>query len=121
MIHAEKLQKLEEAASDHIDLIESLNRKVDKQLTLIEDNKALIIDKLAVFQAGVINELKEATSHFSFKAYEESFRKIELDMDTFYKELLRVREEGDTRAKEISEWKTRLGTDLLNFYKKYDN
>jgi hypothetical protein len=117
---AEK-QKLEEAAADHIDLIESLNRKVDKQLTIIEDNKALIIDKLAVFQAGVINELKEATSHFSFKAYEESFRKIEMDMDTFYKELLRVREEGDTRSKEMSDWKQRLGQDLLNFYKKYDS
>jgi hypothetical protein len=94
---------------------------VDKQVSIIEDNKALIIDKLAVFQAGVINELKEATSHFSFKAYEESFRKIELDMDTFYKELLRVREEGDSRSKEMSEWKQRLGQDLLNFYKKYDN
>ena len=94
---------------------------MDKQVSIIEDNKALIIDKLAVFQAGVINELKEATSHFSFKAYEESFRKIELDMDTFYKELLRVREEGDSRSKEMSEWKQRLGQDLLNFYKKYDN
>ena len=41
-------------------------------------------------------------------------------MDTFYKELLRVREEGDTRSKEMSEWKQRLGQDLLNFYKKYD-
>ena len=118
LVLTEKSQKLDEAAADHIDLIESLNRKVDKQLTQIEDNKSLIIDKLAVFQAGVINELKEATSHFSFKAYEESFRKIELDMDTFYKELIRVREESDTRAREISEWKTRLGGDLLQFYKK---
>jgi uncharacterized coiled-coil protein SlyX len=49
LVHAEKIQKLEEAAADHIDLIESLNRKVDKQVTIIEDNKALIIDKLAVF------------------------------------------------------------------------
>ena len=41
-------------------------------------------------------------------------------MDTFYKELLRVREEGDTRSKEIADWKQRLGQDILNFYKKYD-
>lgn len=61
----------------------------------------------------MINELKEATSHFSFKAYEESFRKIELDMDTFYKELIRVKEESDGRAKDIGEWKQRLGNDLL--------
>lgn len=88
--------------------------------TTIEDNKALIIDKLAVFQAGVINELKEATSHFSFKAYEESFRKIELDMDTFYKELLKMREDTETKNKDLADWKQKLGTDLLNFYKKYD-
>lgn len=49
LVHAEKTQRLEEAAADHIDLIESLNRKVDKQVATIEDNKALIIDKLAVF------------------------------------------------------------------------
>ena len=101
-------------------MIESLNRKVDKQVSSIEDNKALLIDKLAVFQTGVINELKEATSHFSFKAYEESFRKIEMDMDTFYKELLKLREDADSRGKDLAEWKTRLGGDLLNFYKKYD-
>lgn len=105
LVSAEKVQRLEEAAADHIDLIESLNRKVDKMNTSIDDNKALIIDKLAVFQAGVINELKEATSHFSFKAYEESFRKIELDMDTFYKELLKLREETDSKNKELGDWK----------------
>ena len=121
LVHAEKTQRLEEAAADHIDLIESLNRKVDKQVVTIEDNKALIIDKLAVFQSGVINELKEATSHFSFKAYEESFRKIEMDMDTFYKELLKLREDNDSKGSELSEWKQKLGIDLLNFYKKYDN
>jgi len=112
---------LEEAVADHIDLLESLNRKVDKQVVTIDDNKALIIDKLAVFQAGVINELKEATSHFSFKAYEESFRKIEMDMDTFYKELLKIREDQEGKGKELAEWKTKLGQDLLNFYKKYDS
>lgn len=68
----------------------------------------------------MIGELKEATAHFSFKAYEESFRKIELDMDTFYKELLKVREEADTRGRELADWKQRLGSDLLAFYKKYD-
>jgi hypothetical protein len=37
----------------------------------------MIIEKLGIFEMGVINELKEATNHFSFKAYEESFKKIE--------------------------------------------
>ena len=107
--------------NDHIDLIESLNRKLDKQTQVIEDNKAMIIEKLGIFEAGVINELKEATSHFSFKAYEESFRKIELDMDTFYKELLKMREDFEIKNKDLADWKQKLGADLLNFYKKYDS
>ena len=43
-----------------------------------------------------------------------------MDMDTFYKELLKLREDADSRGKDLAEWKTRLGGDLLNFYKKYD-
>jgi hypothetical protein len=88
---------VEESLNDHIDLIESLSKKLDKQGHIIEDNKSMIIEKLGVFEAGVIKELKEATSHFSFKAYEDSFRKIELDMDTFYKELLKMREDFDSK------------------------
>ena len=106
--------------NDNIDLIESLNRKLDKQSLTIEDNKANIIEKLGIFEAGVINELKEATSHFSFKAYEESFRKIETDMDTFYKELLKMREDFELKNKDLTDWKQKLGQDLLSFYKKYD-
>ncbi len=111
---------MEDSLNDHIDLIESLNKKLEKQGQTIEDNKAMIIEKLGVFEAGVINELKEATSHFSFKAYEESFRKIETDMDTFYKELMKMREDFDGKNKELGDWKHKLGQDLLNFYKKYD-
>jgi len=28
-----------------------------------------------------------------------------MDMDTFYKELLRVREESETKSKELADWK----------------
>jgi len=119
-LQGEKVQKMEDSLNDHIDLIESLNRKLDSQAQTIEDNKGSIIEKLGVFEAGVINELKEATSHFSFKAYEESFRKIETDMDTFYKELLKIREDFDSKNKDITDWKQKLGQDLLNFYKRHD-
>lgn len=108
-LQTEKVQKMEDSLNDHIDLIESLNRKLDKQSQTIEDNKGMIIEKLGVFEAGVINELKEATSHFSFKAYEESFRKIETDMDTFYKELLKMREDFDFKNKDLLDWKSKLG------------
>jgi len=119
-VQIEKSQKMEDSLNDHIDLIESLNRKMDKQAQVVEDNKGMIIEKLGIFEAGVINELKEATSHFSFKAYEESFRKIETDMDTFYKELIKMREDFDFNNKDLVDWKQKLGQDLLNFYKKYD-
>ena len=117
---SEKTQKMEDNLNDHIDLIDSLNRKLDKQSTSLEEHKATLIEKLGAFEAGVIQELKEATSHFSFKAYEESFRKIEQDMDTFYKELLKIREDFDGKNRDLGDWKTKLSTDLLNFYKKYD-
>jgi len=73
----EKTVKMEDTLNDHIELIESLNKKIDKNGDMIDSNKQMIIDKLGVFETGVINELREATNHFSFKAYEDSFRKIE--------------------------------------------
>ena len=117
---SEKNGKIEETLNDHIDLIETLNRKLDKQSETVEENRKTIIEKLGVFESGVIQELKEATSHFSFKAYEESFRKIEQDMDTFYKELLKMREEGDVKTREMNDWRTKMSGDLIAFYKKYD-
>jgi len=79
------------------------------------------VEKLGVFEAGVINELKEATQHFSFKAYEESFRKIEQDNDNFYKELMKLREEFDKNGEELAEWKQNLGEDFVTFIKKYES
>jgi hypothetical protein len=40
-----------------------------------------------------------------------------MDMDTFYKELLKLREDADSRGKDLAEWKTRLGGDYLTFIK----
>ncbi len=104
---------MEESLNDHIDLIEQLNRKLDKQSVVIEDNKTMIIEKLGLFEMGVISELKEATNHFSFKAYEDSFKKIEQDMDTFYKELLKIREDFDYKNNDLGDWKTKIGADLI--------
>jgi hypothetical protein len=41
-------------------------------------------------------------------------------MDTFYKELLKLKEESEGKSRELADWKQKLGQDLLNFYKKYD-
>jgi len=62
LFQTEKNQKVEESLNDQIDLIEALNKKLDKQNKVIEDNKTMIIEKLGVFEAGVIKELKEATN-----------------------------------------------------------
>jgi hypothetical protein len=37
-------------------------------------------------------------------------------MDSFYKELVRLRDEQETGQKEYVEWKGQLGKDLLSFY-----
>jgi hypothetical protein len=34
-------------------------------------------------------------------------------MDTFYKELLKVREDFDFKNKDFGDWKTKIGTDLV--------
>ena len=78
------------------------------------------MEKIALFENSVINELKDAISHFSFKVYEESFKKIEIDMETVYKEVMTIREDYETRIKEVEEWKQKLGVDLENFYSKFD-
>jgi hypothetical protein len=96
-VNNEKTLKIDETMNDHIELIDNLTRRLEKQDLIIDENKVMIIEKLGIFEAGVINELKEATSHFSFKAYDDSFRKIEVDMDTFYKELLKMREDFDMK------------------------
>ena len=41
-------------------------------------------------------------------------------MDTFYKELIKMKDDSDNNGKEISEQRNKMNTDLLQFYKKYD-
>ena len=38
-----------------------------------------MVEKLKQFETGVISQLKAATEHLDFQAYEESFRRIEQD------------------------------------------
>jgi len=41
-------------------------------------------------------------------------------MDTFYKELLKLREDAEQKSGDLADWKTKIGTDLVQFYRKYD-
>ena len=86
----------------------------------MEEQKTVLIEKLAIFEQGVLQELKAATEHFSFSSYEDSFKKVEEDMDSFYKELVRIRDEQEGNTKEYLEWKGQLGKDLLMFYQKQE-
>ena len=93
---------------------------METQEQLMEEQKTILIEKLAVFEQGVLSELKAATEHFSFSSYEESFKKVEEDMDSFYKELVRLRDDSEVKEKEYLEWKGQLGKDLLQFYQKQE-
>ena len=41
-------------------------------------------------------------------------------MDTFYKELLKSREDADFKSKDLADWKTKISADLIQFYRKYE-
>ena len=52
-----KMDNTQEVLEDHLDLINKLNQKVDEAAQLIDTNKVMIIDKLHLFENGVIKEL----------------------------------------------------------------
>lgn len=70
-----------------LELIEGLNKKTELATQLVEENKQMIIEKLAQFEHGVIKELKDATEHLDLKAYDATFNKLEKDIDNFYQEI----------------------------------
>ena len=52
-----KMDNTQEVLEDHLDLINTLNQKLDEAAQLIDKNKLMIIDKLHLFENGVIREL----------------------------------------------------------------
>jgi hypothetical protein len=34
-------------------------------------------------------------------------------MDTFYKELLKMREDGDIKQRDLNDWRNKMSTDLI--------
>jgi hypothetical protein len=86
-----KVDKSHEILEDHLDLVNTLNGKVDASAQLVDENKAFIIEKLRTFEIGIIKELREATEHLDLAAYEASFDKLENDMLTIVKDLGGVR------------------------------
>ena len=63
-------EKVNDTLSDHIQILEKVQKGMKTQAKRIEDNKSLVTDKIGEFEARVLKELKESTKHFSFKAYE---------------------------------------------------
>ena len=86
-------------------MIDALNKKCDRATGLIEENKGMLIEKLGIFENGIIQELKEATEHLDLKAYEESFAKIEEDINNLYKEFSQFRDDMHGSEQEIGEWR----------------
>lgn len=48
-------------------------------MEMAEENKNIIAGKVGNFQQQVIQELKETTKQFNFKAYEQSLASLELE------------------------------------------
>jgi hypothetical protein len=47
---SEKRAKFEVSLNDHMDLIDSLNKKIDGQELIMDEQKSLLIEKLGVFE-----------------------------------------------------------------------
>lgn len=115
-----KVDKSHEILEDHLDLVNTLNGKVDTSAQLVDENKAFIIEKLRTFELGIIKELREATEHLDLAAYEASFDKIEQDMIAIVKDLGAVRQEVFTDRDDLSKWRNQVTLDLQLFYEKYE-
>ena len=115
-----KVDKSHEILEDHLDLVNTLNGKVDTSAQLVDENKAFIIEKLRTFELGIVKELREATEHLDLAAYEASFDKIEQDMIAIVKDLGAVRQEVFTDRDDLSKWRNQVTLDLQMFYEKYE-
>ena len=51
-------------------------------------------------ESKFLEELRQATQQFSFKQYEESFTKIEQDLQDFYQDLTNLRDDFDLVSNE---------------------
>lgn len=115
-----KVDKSHELLEDQLDLVNTLNGKVDTSAQLVDENKAFIIEKLRTFEVGIIKELREATEHLDLAAYEASFDKLESDLLTIVKDLGGVRQEVMTDREDLRKWRHQIFLDMQMFYESYN-
>ena len=88
-------EKINDTLNDHFELFEQIQASNKKQREEIDKNKTYFAKSVGEFEKKVLEELTGATKHFSFKAYEESFTKIENDLKDLYKTILELRSDID--------------------------
>lgn len=69
-------------------------------------------EQLGNFQQQVLKELKEATKHFSFKAYEQSFQKLEESHKENFAKLVTLRDDFEFESQEHKAWKDAMQENL---------
>ena len=99
-------EKLNATQNEHIQLIESLSASLVafEQATPKNINK-ILQSELDKFENKIIAELKQATQQFSYKTYEENFKKIETDILDFYKEMMILRDDFDASNVALKGWR----------------
>jgi hypothetical protein len=52
----EKTLKIEETLKDHIDIIQGLNKKVNNNSEIMDENKKMLLNKIARLEQEMINK-----------------------------------------------------------------
>ena len=68
----------------------------------------------------MLAELRDATKHFSFKAYEQSFVKIESDLRKQFESHTTLKSEVESMGINQHTWKSNIYEDFKSFVNKHD-
>ena len=77
-------------------------------------------DQIGIFEKKVLAELRDATKHFSFKAYEQSFVKIESDLTKQFEAHQNLKSEVESMSINQHAWKSNIYEDFKSFVTKHD-
>lgn len=102
------LEQVQENSREHLQLIEQLSKQINKQQEVVEENRKVISQQVGEFEKNVLNELKNATKLFNFKAYEQSFSKLEDSYKDTYAQLMKLQNEQAYSKEDLAQWKTNV-------------
>lgn len=71
----------------------------------MEENRKVIANQVGEFEKNVLYELKQATKLFNFKAYEQSFNKLEEAYKDLLAQVMRIDEDQKHQKIDMTTWK----------------